>query len=419
MGAGPQRGQGAEPLAGCGAEPHDLRKMLMMDLEQSLEYPLPRLSVVSCDLTIDESTRKAMIKLKNVAGGTLVGKIVSSAKCLKFEPEEWSGNRAEIVCVFSFLLEDKWYPGDTRSFRAVVKSNGGEEVLQITARLAKMSIRTKSNSSIATLADFFAYAQVAEVAEIAAIFTSPEFAKLLTVANFPYIDVYKTLITQSDLPKALDDFFILAGLKKHTDIFVAKNEIEHNSIDNGMIQANFIVEKSDAGHVDAKIVTSFPKSHWLTIKTKTVKFNENKAEIRYAIDPLLITNRYVRERIIIQTPARCLPINIVFKRSSPFTAVLNRQGFTYNDNGFVTITTPLKRPLKIHILSNSSFVRFYQLEYSVDGEIKIPFTIKLPTLQAAQMLFRKIPALSATINIKAEYKGKIITKSLKLTAGEF
>lgn len=373
-----------------------------MNVEKVLEYPLPVLKADTEELVLEgREINEASFSVRNAGGGTLEGRVISSARFLAFEPDTWSGNRQEIRCRILTDTEG----AESGEYSAQILTNGGELLLPITVRLAKAAVSV-SDITISSLQDFHGYAtDFPEEAQ--ELFAGEKFKNLLSDTGFPYIGAYTLLVKEENRPRALDNFLILAGLKKRTSLQTEQSEIEHRAFDNSLIHGEFEVTKSDNGYVEVDISTE-SGAEWLTLEYEGLT-------VKYSIDPLLIPGRYARERVIIND----IFVDIVFKRPLPLLAWLPREGFTYQDEGTIVVENQTKDPLKIELVCNETFVRLYQREYKVDGQLIIPFIIKLSPLQSAQMLFRRAPSLRASIEIKAIYKGRSIGKTLTLVAGEW
>jgi len=403
---------------------------------KTLEYPLPILKLAVSDLVIEaQGNHQVTFNIRNTGGGTLEGRIISPNAYLSFEPEQWEGNRKQILCRFSPNPSERpegaefsakqgtggWRPGDVRTLHAQILSNGGEAVLPITVRLAKRAVTTKSGAVIANLSDFFSYAEKFPE-EAQQHFADSDFFTLLKAMDFPYLDAYTLLTKEANRFRALDNFFILAGLKKRTALLATQLEIEHRSFDNSMIYGHFQIQKSDSGYAEANIIK---KSPWLKLSKSRLKpldfKQENTATIKYSIDPLLITGRYAREIVTVesQDDMKDTSLEIIFKRPLPLKAWLPREGYRFKDEGIIMVENKTNKPIMVQLSCNEAFIRFFQQEYKVEGRLQIPFIVKLPPLQSAQMLFRKIPSLFANIEVKAVYKDTAISKTLSLTAGEW
>lgn len=406
-----------------------------MDFRQTLEYPLPILSVSKAELVIEaKGEHSEMILIKNTGGGTLEGKIISPTKSLTFVPDQWEGNRQEVTCKFLPDPVEGWKPGDVRNFSVLILSNGtgssgssgssgstrGGFFLAVTVRIAKMAIQRPEGVTITNLQDFYDYGREYPK-EAEDLFGDSTFHMLLLAMEFPYTDAYVLLKKDTNRPRALDNFFILAGLKKRTVLIAPEPQKEHRVINNAMIHGDFTVQKSDKGYIEADI-SSEGGAAWLKLESDTLTIDDfdsdNTATVKYTIDPLLIKGSYARDRAIIKS-FDDIAVELVFKRPGPFRAWLPREGFSYQDEGSVMIENQTGEPLKIELSCKENYVRFYQQEYEVEDSMSIPFIIKLSPLQSAQMLFRKVPSLFAEIEVRALYKETFITKSLPLTAGEW
>jgi len=394
-----------------------------MDIQKSLEYPLPSMSVNTKEIVMEESDKKYRFTIRNSKGGTLSGRIISPNKSIRFEPSAWEGNRQEVECTFSPEPLDGFKPGDVKTFEALIISNGGELALPVTVKLAKRAITTAEGVTIANLQDFYNYA-LKHPRAARTLFTDSEFHMLLMTMEFPYLEAYILLSKEPNRARALDNFFILAGLKKKTHLFVPDSYKEHIAApgNDRMIYGQFVVEKSDNGYVEANISLK-NNVPWLSLPDRYLSSGDFKGgltcKVRYSIDPLLIGGRYAMEKIDISltdTVNEEVTIDIVFKRPSPIKVKLDRDGYRFNDEGEIIIENRCSEPLEVNITCNEQFVRFFKYSYTVEDVSRIPFIIKLTPLQSAHTLFRKVPMLSAFVNISTNFKGDIINKNLKLTA---
>ena len=337
-----------------------------MDIRNTLEYPLPVLAVSAKEIAI-EAGHEGNFNIKNSGGGTLEGQIVSPSRSLVFEPSNWEGNRQKI----NFRLTSDhygWKPGEAKTFSVLVLSNGGEAYVSITVRMAKKSDPTSSP----------------------------------------------------------DDIFALSGFKKRATLSVSQPAIEHlrKPGDYTPVYGHFTVQKNDDGYVQAHITPEGPEAPWMLLTDQSLTnadFNEeHTANIMYTIDPLLIPGRFAQAKVAVTTSEgeKETEIDIIYNRMTPLRAWLSREGYSYQDEGMIIVENQGDESMQVDIACRESFVRFHQKRYKVDGQLNIPFTIKLSPLQSAQMLLRKTPFLSADIEIHTKYRGKAIKKKLSLVAGD-
>jgi len=98
---------------------------------------------------------------------------------------------------------------------------------------------------------------------------------------------------------------------------------------------------------------------------------------------------------------------------------LPREAFSYKDEGIIVIENNISEAIQIKVSCKETFVNFSQTVYNVEKQLQIPFVIRLPALQSAQLLFRRIPSLSAKVEVVASYKDRQTKKNLSLIAGEW
>ena len=389
-------------------------------LLDTLEYPLPVLSVSTKELTIESNSLEKTFTVRNTGGGKLNGYVVSPNNAIYFVPNSWQENRVDISCKVRNNLQLK--PGEVHSFSATIVSNGGSFVVPITIRLKKAALTTKDGVIIANIKDFYEYWQKSPKNALN-IFASEKFAALLDAINFAYIDAYNLLVKEENPQRALDNFFILTGIKKQTTLIIPQKEMEHKSIDNAMIYGHFTLQKSDSGYLEGDFSLKH-RAAWLALSkyhfNSTDFDSNNTAVIQYSVDPLLIKKRYEREQVAITTCAEQEIISIVFKRTMPLSVRINKEAYSFSDEGEIFLQNNSAEPLIVQLFCKDAFVRFWQLDYKLPkgGQIAVPFTIKLPTLQSAQMLFRRVPYLCTNLEISFMHKGKKIEKILPITAGE-
>jgi len=391
-----------------------------LNLLDALEYPLPVLNVSVDKVNIENDSLEKSFTIRNTGGGTLNGNIISHNNAVYFSPNTWETNKIEIRCKIRNDVQLK--PGEVYSFSATIISNGGSFVLPITVRLKKAALITKDGIIIANIKEFYDYYEKSPENALN-IFAGDKFATLLNAINFAYIDAYNLLVKEENKERALDNFFILAGIKEQTTLIIPQKEVEHSAIDSAMIHGNFTLQKSDNGYLEGSFALKH-NANWLTLSShhfNSTDFDKNNtAVINYRIDPLLISKRYEREQILIETCAEQENVNIVFKRTMPLTVQLKKEGYTFNDNGEILLRNNSADSMIIQLFCKDTFVKFVQSDYKLasGGKLLVPFSIKLSITQSAQIMFRRVPFLRTNLQIICIHKGKKIEKLLPITAGE-
>ena len=394
-----------------------------MILNNHLEYQLPKLSLSETELVIEtKDTFAGSLTIKNIGGGQLHGRILSKSPALTFSPEQWEGNSVAVSYRFSAAAAGL-SPGDVFSTEVHVSSSGGEIILPCTAKLTKMAISTTEGYTIANIADFYEYASKHPV-QARRIFTDSEFYMLLLATGYEYMEVYENLHKDANRERAMDNFFILSGLKEKTTLTMPPQVFEFTAKpgDNARLSGNFQVIKSDAGYVEAP-VTIRNNAPWLVLSASRLisgDFNaDGVATVSFTIDPERITPASVCETIELDVDNSSGAVDIVFRRLPPVAAKLGRLSYRFEDSGVIQIRNNSGEDMQIELACGEAFVRFAARKYIVGAYYEIPFEIKLPTLMSAQMLFKKLPYLHAMIEARAIYQGKLVQMRLPLTVGEW
>jgi hypothetical protein len=410
----------------------------------NFEYPLPKLSVDIEALDIEtKSSHSGNFSIKNAGGGVLKGKIISRCEGLFFEPNEFEG-AAKINFSFNAATAGMGIGEAIRS-KFFVTSNGGEKEIPVSAKLTKMSISTPDGYTIANIQDFYEYS-LTHAAQARRIFTDSEFYMLLMASGYEYMEVYESLHKDANRERAMDNFFILSGLKGRTTLEVIPTTSgfggkfpagEYSASDDrrdfpaevclefsqapgiyDMLSGSFMVKKSDRGYVDAPMILR-NESKWLTLssgKLTASDFNEeNIATVNFTIEPSKISSTFVREEIIIGEDI----VEIIYRRLPPFVLRLNRDTYRYADRGTIEVINNTGVTMQIGVFCPENYIRFSARSFPVGARGEIPFEIKLSAFMNAQMLFRKLPYMQTMIEIKAKIPGQEFKKTLPITVGEW
>ncbi|MCL2455930.1 MAG: DUF5717 family protein [Defluviitaleaceae bacterium] len=283
------------------------------------EFPLPKLSVDIESLEIEtKSLHNGNFSVKNVGGGVLKGKIISRCAGLFFEPDEFEG---ATKINFSFNAATAGLGiGEAIRSKFFVTSNGGEKEIPVSAKLIKMSLTAPDGQIIANIRDFFEYSKK-NPSQARRLFIDSEFYMLLLATGYEFMEVYESLHKDANRERATDNFFVLSGLKKQTEMEIffpsnetsesenrdetaefsdfsnqppPKNETANEKIlefvqmpgDSRKIYGEFKIKKSDGGYVDAPLIFDAP---WLKLssgKLSSADFDEeNIATVDFTIDP--------------------------------------------------------------------------------------------------------------------------------------
>jgi len=384
------------------------------------EHALPTLELDTDSINIETGHHEGSFTIKNTGGGTLTGHILSRNRALSFTPENWTGNTQTIT--YNFSPEKTGHIPIAINTKAYISSNGGEIALPVKINSSTMTIPTDEGPTIASIRDFYDYALEYPVAA-RRLFTSSEFYMLLLSTGYEFMEVYENLHKDVNRERAMDNFFILSGLKGKTRLTISKQHINIAQGHPGKIYERFHVQKSDSGYVDAP-VTAMGSSSWLTLSTGRLSSsdfsNNNRATVDIGIDPILIPSNFAREHILIgPTPETGNMLEVTFLRAASFTISLNRKGFRYEDRGSIEVENNTGANMRIDVFSRDKYVRFYAQSHVAGAAHSIPFEIRPSAFASAQRLFRRLLYVSTYIDVRIVTLGQVYHQRLHLNIGEW
>ena len=394
-----------------------------MTATNRFDYPLPSLSVSINEININTNDKhEGSFEIKNQGGGTLNGKILSRCPGLIFLPSEWEGNKQTIH--YKFNATTGLAAEGRLNAHVFISSNGGEIQVPVSVRLTKMSISTAEGHIVANLQDFYEYALI-HPAQARRLFVDSEFYMLLLAVGYEYIEVYETLHKDSNRERAMDNFFIISGLKGKTSISVSDSSLEfvQKPYDTDILHGSVHVQKSDIGYVDG-LITMQNNSPWINCHTSRLTQSDFQDSLfaiaNFSIDPLKISGSYARELVTVGVePSDKNTIEIVYRRMAPIVLQLNRTSFSYEDNGVIEVINNTGKDMRIEVFCPEKYVRFSARSYLVGEYGKIPFEIKLSAFLSAQRFFRKFPYMKTAVEIKATAPGQAYKKRIPLVVGEW
>ena len=401
------------------------------------EFPMPVLDVSTDSLNIETQYRcDGQFTIKNTGGGTLEGHVLSRCPGLTFYPDTWKGNRQEI----KYTLHPKetgLQVGQTVDTRCFITSNGGEIEFPVRVKIKVSSINTDEGFAIANLQDFYDYA-LEYPTSAQTIFKSTDFYVLLQAIGYEYMELYDTLHKDSNSRRALDNFFILSGLKGKTTISLSDTVIEflQKPNDTTVLTGSFEVYKSDFGHVEMPIKllderhkSSLLTNSWLSLpysKLSSSDFNENNvATISFSIDPTMIFESYASKKVVFGTSENENTIEIVYRRSIPLIFTLDRQSFKREDRGILRVINNTGELIYISPVCKNNVILFAAKDFPIGAVGEIPFEVKTSTFTNAFTTFlspKKTPYIRTTIDITANNRMGLFrryNKTLPVIIGEW
>ena len=158
-----------------------------------------------------------------------------------------------------------------------------------------------------------------------------------------------------------------------------------------------------------------------TGRLSTFDFNEQfEAIVNFTIDPSKVPSSFAREEVIIgsePTTGKSNIVEIIFSRPIPINTRLNRETFRFEDTGLLIVHNNTGQTITVEPFCQENYLRFGAKRYVVAGYEEIPFDVKLTAFLGAQIYFRKIAYLRASIEVKISLPGLIHKKILPLIVG--
>ena len=386
------------------------------------ESPLPVLNISVDSLIIETKDKhKGKFTIKNSGGGLLCGRVISRLPGLCFETENFSGNNYEISYTWD-ATKTGLKTGQSMEGVVYVSSNGGEKILPVSLKFTRMSIMSTGGTMIANIADFFEYSQVNSDGA-RRMFTDSEFYMLLLATGYPYLEVYENLHKDANRERAMDNFFVLSGLKEETKVFAKQHRLEFSANNNEPLRGRIEVCKTDSGYASAEIVKS-QGSSWLNLSTgrlTTNDFNEQfVATVNFTIDPSKVSSSFAREEIVIGNDPKedkSNVVEVIFRRPIPIKTHLNRETFRFEDAGHLIVHNNTGQTITVEPFCQENYIRFGAKRFVVADYEEIPFEVKLTAFLGAQVYFRKIAYLRASIEVKFSLPGVTHKKILPVIVG--
>ena len=394
--------------------------------KHNYDQPLPQAKATIDAIHIDtKDNALGQFTVKNTGGGNLEGQIICRIPGLSIAPPTWHGGNQIISYAFSGK-DSGLLTGESMSGHIDILTNGGQITLPVDIRLAKMSIPTAEGGRITNLQEFYDYAKD-HPAQAMRMFVDSEFYMLLLAIQYPHIQVYESLHQDSHRERALDNFFILSGLKTKTTLSITSPPLLffQKPGDDQPIQGAIDLVKSDPGYVDAPITTQgdAPWLHCFQSRLIQSDFDQDHhARLYFSIDPTKAKGPYNRAVVHIGTAKQ----DIVLRRTPPVDIKFNRPGYRYQDTGHIAITNHSPSDMKIEVFCKDGFfrpsARSYLVGPSRGAPFQIPFEIKLSPFLNAQVFFRKTPYMHTQVEIKISTPSnpsQIIKKNLPLVVGDW
>lgn len=385
-----------------------------MRIDDLFEYSLPVLKTDTEKIVLNLSgIGEGFINIKNEGGGRLEGEILSNTDSISFRQSEFSGNE---VCLRYEINTASFSPGDRIMSNIVIVSTGGEANIPVIINVMPKPFSPEEGYDVFSVRDFYAYAKSKPI-EARRCLLSSEFMLWLRFIGFEHTDILEEIINDPNKERAIDNFFVLSGIKKKVNIICEKRVFEYK-IKCGsreIIGDTLKIRKTAPGYINAALYKKNDKP-WLKVFCESIKsksFDEDfNSEIYFEIDPSLLEEKNDEEEIIIEADEK-ISIKIRAIKIPPFNIITDRECYGTDDRGRLTVKNNTSERLSLEVRANESFIRLESGSYSIGERGIIPFGIKQTMLSRLQ----KIPREKGKITVSVCYNGKKYSVSREIMMG--
>lgn len=385
-------------------------------MEEFLEYPLPKIELSVSKLYIEaDGFNEGLFYIKNIGGGNLEVKIISNIKGITIEPNEFKSN---FQCVRFYVNTEGYSEGELIKASLIITSNGGEAFMPVVIKVMPRCFETKEGIKLYSLKDFLTYSKKYPI-EARRIISSDEFILWAKYAGFEHTEILEAFIKDTNKERLLDNFFILCKLKKRSFIIVKNNKIRLNIGDEDIAEGKIELIRSGSGYFEEDIFCD-TECPWLTIKKNKVTsrdFNENtEYVIDYSVNTKLVNESHLIGRVYIGKN-NVVEITVIKK---PIVKIeISKEGYSFDDEGFLTIHNNSGRDIMAEIAADDAFVKLEAKNYFISGSMeRINFKVKFTALQKMQLGIKKRPYIESKIHIKFNLDGRIIKRTKKIVIAE-
>lgn len=389
-----------------------------MVFQNLFESPLPIIKADTEKIVFNiNGIGEGYIHIKNIGGGSLKGEILSNASCISFDEKQFEGNELDL----RYEVDTSYLSaGDRVISNVVIISTGGEINIPVVVNVMAKPFLTEDNTEIFSLKDFYAYAKNKQL-EARRILCSNDFMLWLKISGFEHIDVLEEIIEDADKERALDNFFVLSGIKKKADIYIEKKAFEYKiknkstEILNGIVN----VKKIGTGYINARIYKK-NNSSWLKLfneKLTGKDFDENgNAELYFEIDTNEV-EKNIEETIIIETEKK-MEVKIRLIKLPLVKIRLNKECFSFEDSGEIYVENYSERRIEIEVKANDNSIRFEKESYFFGRNGVIDFKIKTSSIAKNMLEIQKNPYINGIITLLAWVDNKELKYEKKIIIGE-
>jgi hypothetical protein len=386
-----------------------------MDILQSLEYPLPVLSVDSdrIEASSGASFTKS-INVKNRGGGLLEGEVFCNSPYVFINPQSFSGNQAafEVQADLS-----SFGSGEMLETSLCIVSNGGEKVLPVKLSV-ELFTTTADNARISSLEDLEAYA-AKDMEKAAQLFRRHDFRAFLSKGKRDFTNLYDFFIKEKDPIYSLESFLRASTGKKPPRLEVSKKRfsIPVMPFAKDEIHGQILVRLEGYGMITDKIAIE-NGGKWLSVPSsalQSLKGGETES-IPFAIAPeMLPARRSCAVVALTQDPEARVAIEAV--KLPLFKATLSKETYSPDQEGRIIIENFSGVDILAEVIPEASYLRFDAMRYPIRERAEIPFRVKVTALQSFTV--RRQLSIPTSVTVRVMVRGEVTSVKLPLNIGEW
>lgn len=377
-----------------------------MDLKNIFEQPLPILQVDLEKIAINiGQQQEGNINIKNIGGGTLVGKIICNTECIILKQESFKGNNINIEY---YAVSSIYKSGEFIKSEITIISNGGEINIPIFITISNSNYLLCNTQKIYTLKEFYNF-YLKNPKDAIRIFNSYEFMIWLKNIDFQHIDITERFLKDANKQRGIDNFFIISKIKQKAYFDFFQNNYTHRYTEENEIKGSIKLNIAKLGYFETDILIK-NTCQWIYFETEKIsnKFFDTNGEfyLNYKIITKNLKNLYERVEIKFKNIEKS--INIEIYKEPNFKIILEKEYYETIDEGVIKIINNFNQDILIEILAKDTFIKFKNEKYIINKNKEIKFDIKLIGFLKAQMDFSKKPFISTDILIKAQIGNKTL-----------
>ncbi len=373
-----------------------------MEYQDYLLEGTPKLNISKTKIVIDSQYQDTgSIKIDNIAGGFLRGKIVNNDDFIELSCSEIDKNLVDLNILVNF---DKLEKGKKYTSIIHLLTNGGDKEILVEVICEQGSYRIDNLTKFYSEKDIYFFSQK-NIDTLANVFVKKDFSDWIGTLGIDVFEKYKFVSEIENIYKRIDDFFILLGFKANTivNIIDFDNIVNVKPYQKENIIKNITLRKSDSGYCDC-VITTREQYKFLSFDKKAINSNEfdenDEACIKMTIDVSKLSKTH--QNIVFFVNG--IKHEILIKKITDIVVTTDRSIYKESDIGYITIDNKLEAPLEFTVSTTNKNITIIDSTGIVEKEKKVAFKVNFTAFNKNIVKFFKQPYFDGEINI--EFKAK-------------